>query len=234
MFSCLDIDSDNDSDNEQSKSDNEQSESDNEQSDRKSSNFHMKISESDEQSNNDIKHSINNNINESNTPQTNNQNKSIKQSNKKNKQQNDIPKINKNKILKQLENTKTLYVEDINLTVSNKTIIENSHIVINENIKYFVLGENGSGKTTLLNYLYDKLKNSNIGNVLMLHQHVDIIDKEQTCLEYILESELQTKYLELTELNNKMSLTWNIMNNYQIMYIQKTIMINLMQKHKKY
>ena len=106
---------------------------------------------------------------------------------------------NNNKIQKSMENCKTLFAEEIFVDVSNKVIIENSKVVINENVKYFVLGENGCGKTTLLNYLYDRLK-QNIDNILILNQHIDIKDTDQTCLEYILESELQTKYLELVEI----------------------------------
>ena len=88
--------------------------------------------------------------------------------------------------------------------VSKKVIIDESQISIMEGMRYFVLGPNGCGKTTLLNYLYSKIKEkTNIQNILMLEQHIEITDGNMTCLEYILKSELYTKYLELIELEMK-------------------------------
>ena len=94
------------------------------------------------------------------------------------------------------ENLKTLFVENVNISVSNQTLIKDSDIVINENLNYFLIGDNGCGKTTLLNYLYTKIKPT-IDNILMLNQDIEIKNTEWTCLEYILDSELHTKYLEL-------------------------------------
>jgi ATP-binding cassette, subfamily F, member 1 len=198
MFDGLEFDSDSDSDCEYKNNDEEKYKNNDEEKYVKNNNLlkhTIKINMNNNKDNNDIDNNdeidSNDDINEKIIDKVFKKTKNINEPKKNN--------INKNKSLKKVENKKTLFVEDVTLKVPNQTIINDSKIVINECIKYFVLGENGTGKTTLLNYLFEKLKENN-DNILMLSQNVEINNNEQTCLEYILDSELQQKYLELIEI----------------------------------
>ena len=96
----------------------------------------------------------------------------------------------------------TIFSEDIEICINGKKLINESHIVINANTKYCVIGNNGCGKTTLMKYLYKKLEL--ITDILMIDQDIVIETTSQTVLEFILNAnpELYEKYKKLVILEN--------------------------------
>jgi ATP-binding cassette subfamily F protein 1 len=86
---------------------------------------------------------------------------------------------------KQLLPPGTLFVEDVEVLLNGKTLINKSKIVINSGIKYFLIGKNGCGKTTLLKMLYDKIKEYD--DVLMIDQDIQITS-DLTAKDFLLQS----------------------------------------------
>ena len=97
-----------------------------------------------------------------------------------------------------------LFQEDVTLTIGSKTIIKNSHICIDKNVKYCIIGPNGVGKTTLMNYIYEKIK-SNV-DVLYITQ-TDIIIDNCNVYDYMLMAdkklyEMFIKHAELEKISD--------------------------------
>lgn len=106
------------------------------------------------------------------------QNKLFEQNQNKSKQQQKPSK-------KQLLPQGTLFVEDVEVLLNGKTLIDKTKIVINSGIKYFLIGKNGCGKTTLLKMLYDKIKEYD--DVLMIDQDIQITS-DLTVKDFLLQS----------------------------------------------
>ena len=100
----------------------------------------------------------------------------------------------------------TLYSENIEVTINNKILINNSDISINSGTKYFVLGQNGIGKTTLLKQIYIQLQNKL--DVLMIDQDIEIKSNEMIN-EFILNADpiIYEAKKKMDELEKKEELT---------------------------
>jgi ATP-binding cassette subfamily F protein 1 len=90
--------------------------------------------------------------------------------------------------------------EKLSIRLGNKLIIDESKLVINENIKYGLVGPNGCGKSTLLNYIITNLP-SNI-EAYIVDQHIQIHSTEQTVLDFMLRAnskiyDINQKVIEL-------------------------------------
>jgi len=105
------------------------------------------------------------------------------------------------------KNLTTLYSKSINIEINGKQIINESDIIINSTIKYFVMGYNGCGKTTLLKYIYEDIKENY--DILMIEQDIEINDSEQTVEDFILYSdkELYENIKKMRELETYEELT---------------------------
>lgn len=95
----------------------------------------------------------------------------------------------------------TLFVEDVEVLLNGKSLIEKTKIVINSGVKYFLIGKNGCGKTTLMKILYDKIKEYD--DVLMIDQDIQITS-DLTVKDFLLKSneKLFNTNQRLTELEN--------------------------------
>lgn len=85
--------------------------------------------------------------------------------------------------------THTLFSEKMEVHIGGKKLLEESDIVINQGMKYFVLGQNGIGKTTLLKEIYSKIQFKT--DVLMLDQDIQIESTEQKISEFILDADIE-------------------------------------------
>jgi ATP-binding cassette subfamily F protein 1 len=96
----------------------------------------------------------------------------------------------------------TIFSEDIEVSINGKKLINESHIVINSNTKYCVIGNNGCGKTTLMKYLFSKLEP--ITDILMIDQDIIIDSTEQTVSDFILNADpdLYQQYKKLVILES--------------------------------
>lgn len=126
--------------------------------------------------------------------QTKPQNKLFEQNQNKSKQPQKLSK-------KQLLPQGTLFVEDVEVLLNGKSLIDKTKIVINSGVKYFLIGKNGCGKTTLLKMLYDKIKEYD--DVLMIDQDIQITS-DLTVKDFLLQSnkKLFDANQRLTELGN--------------------------------
>ena len=115
----------------------------------------------------------------------------------------------------------TIFSEDIEVSINGKKLINESHVVINSNTKYCIIGNNGCGKTTLMKYLYTKLES--ITDILMIDQDIIIESTEQTVSDFILNAEpdLYQKYKKLvileslnTDLINEQEVEYNKLSDY--------------------
>lgn len=96
----------------------------------------------------------------------------------------------------------TLYSNKIEIIINGKTLINESDIVINNQTKYFIIGNNGCGKTTLLKNIYNELY-KNI-DILILEQDIKVDNNEQQIYDFILEAdfELYTNYKKMKSLED--------------------------------
>lgn len=95
----------------------------------------------------------------------------------------------------------TLFVEDVDVLMNGKSLIEKTKVVINSGVKYFLIGPNGCGKTTLLKIIYDKIKEYD--DVLMIDQDIQITSN-LTVKDFLLQSneKLFNANKRLTELGD--------------------------------
>jgi ATPase subunit of ABC transporter with duplicated ATPase domains len=134
------------------------------------------------------------------------------QINNKNKKNNKkgSKKDNKNDI----DSGKTnLFVEQVELIINGKTLVNESNIVINSETKYTVIGHNGIGKSCLLKYIYNKLKDNT--DILMIDQNVEI-EVGETIHNFILKAnkEMFDKNTEFERLGNVEELSDTESNKY--------------------
>jgi ATPase subunit of ABC transporter with duplicated ATPase domains len=126
----------------------------------------------------------------------------------------------KDKKDKNNNNLTTLYSKTIDIEINGKQIINESDVVINSGIKYFVMGNNGCGKTTLLKYIYNDIIDN--CDVLMIDQDIQINDIDQTVEDFILYADKELyqnvkkmKELELfDELTDEQNEIYNEMTEY--------------------
>lgn len=226
MFSCLDSSSDSDVDsNYKSKHNKNISKSEDSDVDistltkskneKKQTNKTNKIlkHESDDEENEKMK--IMFKIDDSDDDKQNVNNKKKKQNKKKKLQKEPEPQVKKqNKLFEQNVNQKgntktkknslptgTLFVDDVEVLLNGKTLIQKTKIIVNSGVKYFLIGKNGCGKTTLLKYIYEKVKEYD--DVLMIDQDIHITS-DLTVKDFLLQSneELFNANKRLDEINN--------------------------------
>lgn len=94
----------------------------------------------------------------------------------------------------------TIFVDDVEVLLNGKPLIEKTKIVINTGVKYFLIGKNGCGKTTLLNTLYNKIKEYE--DVLIVEQDIHITS-DLNVKDFLLQSNLElfnaSKRLDILE-----------------------------------
>lgn len=97
----------------------------------------------------------------------------------------------------------TLISQDISITIGNKLIIDDSKLIVNENVKYGIVGPNGCGKSTLVNHIIANLPN-NI-QAYMVDQHIEFDSPDQTVLDFMLRANLKiyTINQQIIELESK-------------------------------
>lgn len=136
--------------------------------------------------------------------------KSLKKENKKEKNNGKIN--NRNDID---DGKSNLFVEDIELIVDGKVLINESNLVINSNTMYSLIGANGVGKSSLVKYIYEKLKDKE--DVLLINQHINIENEDETVYEYVLKAneDMYYKQKELDTLENKEEMTDEEMEKYE-------------------
>lgn len=83
-----------------------------------------------------------------------------------------------------------MILENINITISNETLIENSDIRIVYGRKYSVLGRNGTGKSTMLRFIYD-IKNRFPDISVTLIEQEAIIEGDKTVFDEVIESNIE-------------------------------------------
>jgi len=124
-------------------------------------------------------------------------------------------------------------IKNGSITLGGNTILEDINFSVTDNEKVGIVGRNGTGKTTLLKALteeielengYDKLsiEKTNDFKIGYVKQNV-IINKDQTMLDYILESynKLTTMEKEIKKIEDKMTkeYTDKLLNRYNTLTI---------------
>ena len=141
-----------------------------------------------------------------------------------------------------INNRETLYSDTVEILINGKKLINECRIVINDGIKYSVIGKNGSGKTTLLKHIYNKITLNNTNekkvDILMIDQDIEINDNEESIIEFILNADelLNSKYNTMRELDRNENLTdeeMDIYNECQT-YIYDREWINTKQNRRRY
>jgi ATPase subunit of ABC transporter with duplicated ATPase domains len=97
--------------------------------------------------------------------------------------------------------------EKLSIKLGNKLIIDESKLVVNENVRYGIVGSNGCGKSTLIDYIMTKLP-QNI-KAYMVNQHIQFDSNDQTVLNFMLRADskiydINQKIIEL-ELKEEMT-----------------------------
>lgn len=83
---------------------------------------------------------------------------------------------------------KDIKIENLNINVDNKILLENTSLIISHSRKYGLIGNNGSGKSTLLKNIVDKkIKIPDKMDIYYVDQEIDVSD-DKTVLEMVLES----------------------------------------------
>lgn len=82
-----------------------------------------------------------------------------------------------------------IYSKQVEISINNKILINDSSVKIHTRTKYAIVGPNGIGKTQLIKHLYNELKQTE--DILLIDQDVVIDDDVNTVKEYILQSDLE-------------------------------------------
>lgn len=82
-----------------------------------------------------------------------------------------------------------IYSKNIEISINNKILINESSVKIHTRTKYAIIGPNGIGKTQLIKHLYNELKDKE--DILLIDQDVVIDDDINTVKEYILQSDIE-------------------------------------------
>ena len=75
----------------------------------------------------------------------------------------------------------------VSIKLGNKLIFDESELIVNESIRYGLVGPNGCGKSTLLNYIIDNLPNE--VPAYMVDQHIVFDSEDQTVLDFMLRAD---------------------------------------------
>lgn len=125
-----------------------------------------------------------------------------------------------------MDNQKDISLENIQLSVPGKILLENTNLKISYGIKYGLVGNNGVGKSTLLKYIYKRKFNipKNIDIFYVEQEHN--LDEEKSILMIILESnrkkmKMQKKYEELKKIiEDNDDVEDEILDNYEKLLLE--------------
>jgi len=95
----------------------------------------------------------------------------------------------------------TIYINDFNLSVFGKVLLDNSKLSLSKGCIYGLVGKNGSGKTSLLKKIVElKQESDNIIKIDTLYVSQEIELDDRNPVEYILDSDFKKRNCE-NELN---------------------------------
>lgn len=129
--------------------------------------------------------------------------------------------------------TKNINLQNITITIPNKTLIHNSDLVLTHGSKYGLIGRNGTGKTTLLKHILKKdLGIPSDFPIYYVGQEEEKIDTTKTVYQVVLEANKE-KYELVTRLDElERLLETNDDDKIMEEYNQINDKLNQLQYHK--